>query len=95
MEDAIGHLVEINDYVTAVWECGKVALFQVVGFKNKKTKWAGSEEMFELKRTFKSKPGWISNPDYESPSNKKPVFKLPSQVTWVDPQYVVLHFLKS
>ncbi len=82
MTDAIGHEVQVGDYVTAVWAYGYVNLFKVIGIKenHRLNDFDKCSPAFKLKRL----------------QNKgNPVFKKPYQVTWVDPVYVTTFFLKK
>ena len=89
MRDAIGHPVVENDYVTAVWANGNVALFKVIGlvpqnsfFKKKRMR----EDTLLLKRMFRD--------DVSETTQYKTVSKETTQCTWVDSNYVMLHKLE-
>lgn len=81
--DAIGHPVEIGDYVTAVWSVGEVALFKVKSFEKAKY---GSGIGLRLTREF-----FQDN----CKSNDKTCWRGQSQVTWVHPDWVFLKKLNQ
>lgn len=84
MQDAIGRELNIGDYVTAVWANGDVALFKIAGSRFGNRKWQPRSLELKLERMFSE--------DWNN-SNNKPTYKKESQVTWVDPDYVLMHFL--
>lgn len=93
MRDAIGHPLEIGDYVTAVWGGGEVALFEIAEFRDAGTKRRNGRmrqrhDEIGLHRTWRD--GHV-----KAETQIKLVFKLPSQVTWVDKNYVMLHMLEK
>lgn len=85
LNDCIDHPLNIGDYVTAIWANSELELFKVIGFerRNQGTR-HNRADCIKLQRLFS---------DEENNSNDKPTYKLSSQVTWVDPEYVVIHFL--
>jgi hypothetical protein len=85
MQDAIGHELNIGDYVTATWT-NNVALFKIIGTKSQSKSWRNSGSELKLERMF-SYPG--------NKSNGKLVYRFENQVTWVDPDYVTIHLLKK
>jgi len=92
MIDAIGHSIEIGDYVTAVWASGDVQLFEVVEFRNAGTvrrhgRLRQRHDEIGLCRAWKD--GYT-----RAETQVKTVYKMPSQVTWVDKNYVMLHMLE-
>jgi hypothetical protein len=92
LTDAIGQPLVIGDFVTAVWEGGDVALFEVAGFKtNVKTSsryWARRGDVLMLKRLFSDK-------DVSEKTQQKLAKKMPSQVTKVSADAVMMYKLSN
>jgi len=92
MNDAIGHPIEIGDYVTAVWAGGDVQLFEVVEFRNAGTvrrngRMRQRHDEIGLSRSWR-------DGNIKAETQVKTVYKMPSQVTWVDKNYVMLHMFE-
>lgn len=81
MKDAIGHPVEIGDYVTAVFYSSEVTLFKVSDVVFHKR-----ERCVKLERLKGTKAGEF---EYSS----KLIYKSSNQITWVDPQTVTMFYL--
>jgi hypothetical protein len=93
MTDAIGHQLEIGDYVTAVWGGGDVALFEIVefrdaGIKRRNGRMRQRHDEIGLSRTWR-------DGNVKAETQIKLVYKTPSQVTWVDKQQVFLYLLEK
>ena len=88
IEDAIGHPVTIDDYVTAVFYSGEVSLFKVSGFKQKRGRrgWGNQTIHAELQRLERTNT-------WQEGSTNANIFKTSNQITWVDPNWVMMHFL--
>jgi hypothetical protein len=86
MTDCIGHEINIGDYVTCPFYSGSVSLFEVVGFRKSRRKWLGTQ--VALRRTVKIE-------DFDENRQKRPVYKESDMLTWVDKNYVLLHFLEG
>lgn len=90
MTDAIGHPLELGDFVIAVWASGNVELFEIIelrphGRYNRKMY---HEDHVMLQRHFHSK--YVAEE-----TQKKAVRKFCTQVTWVDKQTVFLYLLEK
>lgn len=96
--DAIGRPIHEGDFVTAVWAGGEVALFKVLGVKGESTTTTHTHtrlsprirrvfdaNTLKLERTFK----------HGYKADTKVVYKTGEQVTWVDPEWVMLKFLNK
>jgi len=90
INDAIDHPLVVGDFVTAVWDSGNLCLFKVMGFAKRK-RWLLSGETYIKLDRVKNTAAWTR---YEN-VKRKPVLKRGEQVTWVDPNYVLIHFLSQ
>ena len=90
MTDCIGKELHVDDYVTAVWANGDLAIFKVVGFRER-----GSRAKNGRRRTQDEiiLERFEKNPEIDADVKNKPVYKQPSQVTWVDQGQVMLYLL--
>lgn len=89
MTDCIGKELAIDDYVTAIWANAEVAVFRVAGFREKGKKYPNRRRRRDeiiLERFEK-------NPKIKADINNKAVYRLPSQVTWVEKGQVMLYLL--
>ena len=87
MTDCIGKELHVDDYVTAVWANAKLAIFKVAGFQEQHSKVRYRRGRVIILERFEK------NPKIDADVKNKPVYKQPSQVTWVDQGQVMLYLL--
>jgi hypothetical protein len=100
MTDAIGHELEIGDYVLAVFDNAELTLFQITGFApNKKFGTRGRKaDCVQLKRTQKKALTRWDNKTYQQIEigvDEKPIYKPKEQICYVSTEYVLLKILNQ